>query len=274
MQGRRTYAQMPMLAIREPYTRLDPNTRSKNFPMQFFIRKASTATEPSALQAVQPSRRAFLQKTGVGLASASLLLAACDDDDEDDTTFATSVSLGSGDLGVLNYAYALEQLEAAFYAQVLNGSYYAGASAIEKAVLVDLEAHERAHREFFKAAISTVGTPIGNLEPNFSTINFNDRTSVLMTAQAFEDLGVSAYNGAGRLLTNSDYLTVAGKIVSVEARHAAVIRDLLAPSDPKAFAGNDVVDAMGLDKARTPAEVLAIAGAFVKTTIDASGLPR
>lgn len=33
---------------------------------------------------------------------------------------ALGAELGDGDIGVLNYAYALEQLEAAFYIQVLE----------------------------------------------------------------------------------------------------------------------------------------------------------
>ncbi|HWV65036.1 ferritin-like domain-containing protein [Chitinophaga sp.] len=33
------------------------------------------------------------------------------------------MSLGSGDVAVLNYAYALEQLEAAFYTQVVLTPY-------------------------------------------------------------------------------------------------------------------------------------------------------
>ena len=60
-----------------------------------------------------------------------------------------------------------------------------------------------------------------------------------MTARTFEDLGVSAYNGAGQLLTVAANLLTAGKIVSVEARHAAAIRDLLVPNS---FAASDVVD--------------------------------
>ena len=93
---------------------------------------------------------------------------------------------------------------------------------------------------------------------------------MLSTAKAFEDLGVSAYNGAGRLITNPDYLVLAGKIVSVEARHAAYIRDLISNGS---FADNTVIDAMGLDKSRTPTEVLTIAGSYVKTKINASNLP-
>jgi hypothetical protein len=59
---------------------------------------------------------------------------------------------------------------------------------------------------------------------NYGNLDFNSRTQVLATAKALEDTGVAAYNGAGRLLSNPDYLLLAGKIVSVEARHASAIR--------------------------------------------------
>jgi hypothetical protein len=94
---------------------------------------------------------------------------------------------------------------------------------------------------------------------------------VLGTAKAFEDLGVSAYNGAGKLLQTATYLTIAGKIVSVEARHAALIRDRISNGT---FVGSDVVDmTTGLEKSRTPAQVLAIAGTYIKTQINATNLP-
>lgn len=178
------------------------------------------------------------------------------------------VMLPAGDAGVLNYAYALEQLEAAFYTAVLNGGYFASAPDAEKRILEDLREHEVAHREFFKAAISTVADPIPGLNPNFSAINFNDRSSVLSTAKTFENLGVAAYNGAGRLLENPDYLVIAGKIVSVEARHAAAIEDLVNPGSPFVdFITN------GLDRALPPADVLQAAAPFIYTRIDASNLP-
>jgi hypothetical protein len=132
----------------------------------------------------------------------------------------------------------------------------------------DIRDHEIAHREFFKAALGNKA--IGPLEVDFSSIDFTNRTSVLATAKAFEDLGVSAYNGAGYLIKSGAYLTLAGKIVSVEARHAAYIRDLITPGS---FAGTDVVDSNGLDKSRTPIEVLTIAKAYIKTEINASNLP-
>ncbi|MEO6000366.1 MAG: ferritin-like domain-containing protein, partial [Chitinophagaceae bacterium] len=124
--------------------------------------------------------------------------------------------------------------------------------------------------EFFKAALGS--NAIVDLAVNFSSIDFNSRDSVLNTAKAFEDLGVTAYNGAGQLISTSGngptYLTLAGKIVSVEARHAALIADLLSNGT---FA--NTVDGNGLDAARTPSEVLGIAGAYITTKINASNLP-
>jgi len=212
------------------------------------------------------SRRKFFGIMGAGTA-VMVAAASCKKQDSGTVTNNTGVNLGSGDTGILNYAYALEQLEAAFYTQVI-ATPYTGISAMEKTYLTDIMYHEVAHREFFKAALSTMA--IQDLEVNFSAIDFTSRDSVLGTAKAFEDLGVSAYNGAGQLLTNPDYLTIAGKIVSVEARHAAWIRDMITAGS---FGGTDVVDMNGLDVQRKPDDVLTIAGAFLKTKINASNLP-
>ncbi|MNH39913.1 hypothetical protein D3C79_1011500 [compost metagenome] len=104
---------------------------------------------------------------------------------------------------------------------------------------------------------------------DFSTINFNDRTSVLNAAKAFEDLGVAAYNGAGARIKTDAYLVAAGKIVSVEARHAAYVRDLISNGS---FANAEVVNAQGLDMALSPDKVLAAAGKFIKTKINVINL--
>lgn len=217
------------------------------------------------------SRRKFFGFAGASAATAALVLTACKDDDGGNVaTPDMGVNLGSGDTGVLNYAYALEQLEAAFYIQVIQTK-FSGMTAEETQILTDLRDHEIAHRDFFKAALGTGA--IANLEVDFSSINFTDRASVLGAAKAFEDLGVAAYNGAGKLLTDPGLLTLAGKIVSVEARHAAAIRSLLNPKTAD-FSGDDVVDPVtGLDKAMEPSAVLMIAGTYVKTEINASNLP-
>ena len=218
-------------------------------------------------------RRNMLKFFGASAAIVTIgaTVASCKKDDM--AANDTGVDLGSGDVGILNYAYALEQLEAAFYTQVV-ATPYGSISALELEYMTDIRNHEVAHREFFKAALTAAAPTmiIPGLEVDFSSIDFTSRTSVLNTAKAFEDLGVTAYNGAGQLISTTGngptYLGLAGKIVSVEARHAALIADLLSNGS---FAAT--VDTNGLDMARTPAQVLAIAGTYIKTKINASNLP-
>ncbi len=213
-------------------------------------------------------RRSFFMYAGATAGATALLLSGCDDDDNNNVTPTSgTVNVGSGDTGVLNYAYALEQLEAAFYTQVRTGTYYTGlaAGSAEKQVLDDLYYHEVIHRELFKTALGTGA--IKALEPDFSGIDFNSRTAtgaklgVLNAAKAFEDLGVSAYNGAGKYITSSDTLTLAGKIVSVEARHAALIRDLIQNGT---FVGSDVIDSNALEISKEPSVVVMTANTFLK----------
>ena len=214
------------------------------------------------------NRRFFLRSAGVAAATGAFVMSACTD--KEVTPSDNVVDLGSGDIGILNYAYALEQLEAAFYMQVIMTP-YTGMSAMEKSILTDIRDHEVVHREFFKAALGAAAIP--GLSVNFSSIDFASRASVLGTAKVFEDTGVAAYNGAGKLIKSVDYLLLAGKIVSVEARHASIIRDLLNPNTAD-FAGDDVINNMGLDVAKSPSMILSAVGPFITTKVSGSNLPK
>jgi hypothetical protein len=232
------------------------------------------------------NRRNFLKISGLTVVGTGLLLAGCSDDDnpDDSTSQLPGVrngvfDLGGGDFGVLTYAYALEQLEADFYTKVVNASGFTTTfNAQEQVLLTDLYRHEVIHREFFKTALTAaLPNPSTQLLPNlafdYGTLNFNSRAQVLATSKALEDTGVAAYNGAGKLIINPDYLLLAGKIVSVEARHASAIRSLLNPNS-KDFAGDDVVNVTtGLDVAKKPSEILAVAGGFITTNFTAKYLP-
>ncbi|HEX7755147.1 MAG TPA: ferritin-like domain-containing protein [Niabella sp.] len=213
------------------------------------------------------SRKKFLSVLGLGGLGAAYLVS-CNKDHDMGPVPPGSIDLGKGDIGILNYAYALEQLEAAFYTKVIE-SQYAGITASETALLADIRDHEVAHREFFKKALDKAAIP--GLDVNFSSIDFGKRDSVLATAKAFEDLGVSAYNGAGSLIADKNYLLLAGKIVSVEARHAAYIRDLISNGS---FADHTVIDANGMDMSKAPADVLMIAQSFLKSKLWGGNLPQ
>ena len=228
-------------------------------------------------QLLQPTtRRKFLSAMGVGSAVIFLpsVFAACNDDNNGTGTVDPAIAQFkldlSNDTGILNYAYALEQLEAAYYTAALGSAGFGALSAAEQEVLSDLQKHEVIHREFFKtvlggAAIPTIvfnSTTVGSLTAN--------RDVLLKTSQLLEDTGVSAYNGAGKYLTSAANLLVAGKIVSVEARHAAAIRDIRDGSNGRLFAGDDVVDkTSGLDVKAEPSTVL---GAVVSLNVVTSPL--
>lgn len=226
-------------------------------------------------------RRGFL-KWGGAAAAVVAAGSACGDFGSKDSVAITAPTTGAGavvtldfssDIGILNYAFALEQLEAAFYQAVVGSSTFATTfTAQERLILTDIRDHEVAHRDFFKAAIPA-GSRIPDLTPILSSVNLANKAAVLNTARTFEDLGVQAYNGAGPLFSNTasgqGFLTVAGKIVSVEARHAAAIRDLLAPKTkgPSSFAPGD------FDDFGAPGNILGIAQPFITETLRAINVP-
>jgi hypothetical protein len=212
----------------------------------------------------QMARRSFLRYAGIGAASVGLMAVASSCHKDHPVTLATNIDIGSGDTAILNYAYALEQLEAAFYINVVAHP-YTGMSTAESAYLTAIRDHEICHRNFFKAALGASAIP--SLTTNFSSIDFTSRASVLAAAKAFEDTGVAAYDGAGYLIQSAAYLTLAGKIVSVEARHAALIRDLLTAGS---FVASDVVASNGLNESLTIAQVLPIANTYLTTKVSAS----
>jgi Ferritin-like domain len=82
--------------------------------------------------------------------------------------------------------------------------------------------HEKAHAAHLRQAL-------GAGAPDPPTFDFGEENasshSFVRTAVALEDVGLSAYNGAAPSLT-ADTLADAARIISVEARHAAWIRDI------------------------------------------------
>ena len=152
------------------------------------------------------------------------------------------------DLEVLNYALTLEHLENEAY-KVINASGKLTGRAV--ADLKVIGQHEQDHVDALTAAITKAGgTPVkARASYNFGALgDLTTEAGILKVAQIMEDLGVSAYNGAGIEITDKGILGVAGQIVQVEARHAGLLRALnnVAPADafPKALAPADVLAAV------------------------------
>ncbi len=158
---------------------------------------------------------------------------------------------------VLNYALTLEHLEAAFYRDGLAAIGVEGITALgfQTTVFDNLTVigeHEAEH----VAVLTQVITDLGGMpvEEAMYDFGYTDAAGFLQVAQALEDTGVAAYQGAAQYAIDSDeILTAALTIHGVEARHASYVA-LLNGAVPFPEAYNPTL---------TPAEVLDIATPFI-----------
>ena len=232
------------------------------------------------------SRRDFARRTIAGSLVAAGTLAIGNPAE----LFAQSVT----DEAVLNFALNLEYLEAEFYTVGLTGQRIeqvgigvtgrgrSGATVggarvsfdertrfVVEAVTLD----EQNHVQFLRSALrsSAVAKPAINLEA--LGIGFRNQTEFLILARAFEDLGVSAYAGAAKLINSRPILEAAARIALTEGQHAGVFRYLIALANAAVPQVDDKdvpplgspngrlfqVDGNGLSTVRTAGEVLRVA---------------
>jgi hypothetical protein len=227
----------------------------------------------SAGELMFPStRRTFVQRLLAGGTVMMLpsVFTACSDDDDDNPLGpgnipgpVTGVSFDlRSDVGIFRLLHLNEQLEAAFYTAVVSSGTFGSFSADEKELFVDLRNTEVIHREFVRTALGSAALPDirGSIDLNVLNAVLSSRASILTASRLFEHLGVAALNGAGKYLQDARNLLVAGKFASVEARHAAALRDVAPPAGQNAntaFAGDDIIDANGRDVKLEAGAVLA-----------------
>lgn len=186
------------------------------------------------------------------------------------TTTTTTTTTAYTDADILNFALNLEYLEAEFYLRGATGSGLASAdtggssttvtvpattkitttasggalSTAQQNILNELAYTEQQHVRFLRTQLSSgaVARPaidfvnsvaaIAKLANLPSTFNpFANYESFMTLACIFEDIGVTAYNGAAPKLsttaTGKVYLAAAAGIMAVEAYHGATLRAML-----------------------------------------------
>lgn len=169
---------------------------------------------------------------------------------------------GAGNIKVLNYALALETLEAETYRQAyirLTGQSFDGSATTDQfgntitglgVPTTDADAQylktfgiiEMQHRDFLTTAlggnwVTTAGAKID------VGINSLDRTGVDNLIYTEELTGVSAYLGAIPSFADKTYLSIAAAILGTEARHTAAVAIIV-----NTLAGHAVVETAPLTR--------------------------
>lgn len=204
-------------------------------------------------QYLQLGRRGLLTSAGVAaIATIGTSLAS-----------SAQAAAAVDDAAILNFALNLEYLEAEFYLRaatgkglsnadtggigkrgpVVGGSMVPFKTKAFREYAAEIAQDELNHVRFIRSALggAAVARPKIDLDTAFTNaaraaglVNgsqhfdaFANETNFLLAAFIFEDVGVTAYKGAARLIASKDVLEAAAGILAVEAYHAGQIRTLL-----------------------------------------------
>ncbi len=220
------------------------------------------------------SRRGFLASAGAATAAT---LVGCGGNSTPTSTVPTAPAAPAiMDPDILNFALNLEYLEAEFYLRAATGSGLSSADGGGATVTVtsnskvtfsspfiqqlsfELAQTELQHVRAIRATISSLGgTPVAapalDYTDGFNSIASNSGLGssfnpfmndyfFLIGALAFEEIGVSAYTGAARLISASAVLDAAAGIQAAEAYHAGAIRTLLVGNAIATSSQTNIID--------------------------------
>jgi hypothetical protein len=186
------------------------------------MRGVRLAEEPKVVVEHAASRRAVL--SAASLIAGGIVVAGIG---------APALGSGSkaGDAQILNFALQLEELKASLYTQALLHANLTGPLAQYARVVAR---QEREHVAFLRKTLGAAARPAPAFDFGQAA---TDANRFGPAARMLEDLSVAAFDGQAANLTKPSLAAVA-TIVSVEARHAAWIRDILgelpapSPSNP------------------------------------------
>jgi len=133
----------------------------------------------------------------------------------------------ANDVKILNFALTLEFLEAEFYRLALKNKVFGTDAQLQRFTEVVAD-HEADHVKLLKKALGSKAIKSPKFDFNEAV---TDKAMFQSTSQSLEDTGVKAYLGQATHIKQAAVLKTAGRIVTVEARHAAWIRFINNPAD-------------------------------------------
>lgn len=248
------------------------------------------------LIAEAPNRRSFVRK--LGIASAAVGAAAT-------IGLQKAEAATTLEVQILNFALNLEYLESEFYTYAVYGTgietqgigvsgvaagtnpagggtttggekvTFSNSLYFTSALAAEIGADERAHVTLLRGALGSAAIAKPNININPLGLPLSSQNGYLTLARIFEDIGVTAYAGAAGLLTTSDIITTAARILAAESEHVASIRvniaglkiaspqldgvDLVPPPSGPQTQYLSINASTGLSSVRTPGQVLYLA---------------
>jgi hypothetical protein len=154
------------------------------------------------------------------LALFSVVLAAVSVQQVVSSPFHRRATVDATDALVINYALTLELIENAFYTGALakfDDTSFADAGFPDwvRNRFTEIAAHEAAHVLLLSTTLGDQAT-----RPCNYTFPYTDVKSFVALSQMIEGVGASAYSGAAQFLITPEFVTAAGTILALEARHA------------------------------------------------------
>ncbi len=139
---------------------------------------------------------------------------------------------------VLNFAFAIEELEADFFARSFRTAGFQQLTGAERAAFSIFADQDQSHKTLLE---SLRGPFNARNAGSFETLNASEsrrpriftypplgsRDDLLKTALDIKENALFTYHGAVGLVRNKKLLGVAAAIAGVEGRHVAVLRDMM-----------------------------------------------
>ena len=195
--------------------------------------REDVALEHSAEGVKSPARRQFFALAtavgGVALAGAIYKPAQAD-------IVATLGRIFYLDPTVLNFAFAIEELEADFFARVFNTRGYTQLSGAERTAITTMAMQDESHKRMLGSLRDAMGAKDAG---SFETLNasesrrpriftyptLNSRDELMNAALDIKENALFTYHGAASLVRNKNLLSTAVAIAGIEGRHVAILRD-------------------------------------------------